>query len=166
MSLLDIGIVAVIAISLGVGVVRGFIREVLSLSSWVLALWIAYRYAEVGAAWFAAYIAQPQLQIAAAFAALFIVTLLAASLLGYWLGRLLTVSGIGGVDRSLGMLFGFARGVLVIAVLLLAGILTGFTSQPWWRESLLIELFVPLADVLRGFFPPELEVYFAPRGVV
>lgn len=164
MSMVDIAIIAIILVSLAVGMFRGFIREVLSLASWIVALWAAYVYARVGGVYLEPYIPQLPLRIVAAFAGIFVVVLVAASFLGYLLSRLLPLSGISGIDRSLGMLFGVARGVIVVGLLLLGAIFMDMTAQHWWQKSLLVHYFTPVADGLRALMPPDLAAYFRPKG--
>ena len=163
--MVDLIIIAIVAISLGVGLVRGFVREVLSLGSWVVAVWASYIYAQAGSVYLEPYLSQPPLRVAAAFAVIFVVVLIAASILGHLLSRLLPLSGISGVDRSLGMLFGAGRGMIVVALLLLAAVFMDVTAEAWWQESRLVDYFAPLAIWLRELMPQELAAYFRPREV-
>ncbi len=163
MSVLDFAISAIMLISLLVGLFRGFIREVMSLAAWIAALWAAYAFAQTGGAYLEPYIQQSSLRIVAAFAIIFVFALIAASLLGHLLGRVLTVSGIGGVDRSLGLLFGAGRGVVVVAALILTAIFMDIATQPWWHKSVLVNYFNPAADLLRSLMPQDLAVYFQPK---
>ena len=143
MSTVDIAVVAIILVSLLVGLCRGVIREVLSLLSWIVALWAAYRYAQPGGVYFESYIDQPPLRIVAAFAAIFVMALIAASFLGYLVRRVLSSSGISGIDRSLGMLFGIVRGAIIVAVLILTAIFMDMTTATVVGEIPVGELFHP-----------------------
>ena len=163
MSLVDIAIVAVILISLSVGISRGFVREILSLASWVVALWAAYVYVGVGEALLAPYIAPPPLRAVASFVVIFVLALIVASLLGRLLIRLQPLGGISGLNRLLGMLFGIARGVVIVALLLLLAIFLELPSQSWWQESLLAHYFTPVADGLRELMSQDFAVYFQPK---
>ena len=162
MSVVDIAIIAIILVSLGVGLFRGFAHEMLSLAAWVVALWVAYGYAHVGGIYLEPYIAQPLFRVVAAFVVIFVVVLIAASIFGYLLSRLLPISGISGVGRLLGVLFGAGRGVVIVALLMLAATFMDMTSQPWWEESMLMHYFVPVADGLRALMPEDMTVYFRP----
>lgn len=165
MSVVDFAIVAIVLISLLVGMFRGFIREALSLASWIVALWVAYLYATAGATYLEAHINQLPLRVTAAFTAIFVVALIGASVVSHLLCRLFAVSGISGLDRSLGLLFGAGRGALIVAALILAAIFMDMAAQPWWRESLLVAHFTPLTDLLRSLMPQEVAVYFqSPQG--
>jgi len=148
MSPVDIVILVILSLSTLIGVFRGFIREVLSLASWIVALYVAWLFAAQGAVHLEPYIGQPALRIAAAFAGIFVIMLIAASILSYLLYRLLYISGISGMDRSLGAVFGIARGVVLVAAVILAAVYMDFAAQPWWQGSKLVVYFTPVTDFL------------------
>jgi membrane protein required for colicin V production len=163
MNLVDIAIIVILLISTLIGVFRGFIREVLSLASWLVALYIAWTFASLGAGYLEPYISQPPLRVVAAFAAIFIVVLILASIISYLLYRLFAIAGISGVDRSLGTLFGIARGVVVVAILILAAVYMDFATQPWWREAMLVGYFTPVTDFILSLMPMDVVDNFRPR---
>ena len=165
MPVVDISIIAIVVVSLFVGLFRGFIRESLSLFSWIVAIWLAYNYATLGATYLEPYIDQPPLRVVASFAGIFIVSLLLISLASYLVYRLLYVSGISGVDRSLGSLFGLARGIIIVAFLILAARFMDFTTQPWWQESILVEYFTPVTEFIRTLLPQDLAEFVKPELV-
>lgn len=165
MSIVDIAIIAIVVISLVVGLVRGFIREALSLFSWIAALWLAYNYATLGATYLEPYIDQPPLRVVAAFAGIFIVSLILISIASYLVYRLLSIAGITGVDRSLGTLFGLARGIIIVAILILGARFMDFTSQPWWQDSLLVSYFTPVTEFIRSLLPADLAEFVKPGFV-
>lgn len=152
MNAVDIFIAAVIIISLLIGWRRGFLREVLSLASWVSALVAAVNFAELLGAQFAGIIAQELLQTIVAFTVIFVLVLFAFSYLSHRLCLWLAVSGITGVDRTLGILFGVARGALIVTALLLVAWFMQF-GDPWLAESRLASLFTPLANALLQHLP-------------
>ncbi|MEM7196143.1 MAG: CvpA family protein [Pseudomonadota bacterium] len=160
MNYVDIAILVIVLVSVLIGLFRGFIRETLSLISWGVALWVAYVFANTGAVYLEPYIPQPPLRIAAAFAGIFLVVLIAASIVSYIIYRLIAVAGISGIDRTLGTLFGLVRGIVIVAALILAAIFTDFATQPWWKQSLLVEHFNPIVEFLRSLMPPEIGKYF------
>lgn len=164
MTAVDVAIVIILVVSLFIGLRRGFFREVLSLVSWVAALWAAYQLQRPVGAQFEGYIDQPLLRVIAAFTAVFVLVLFAFSYLSHRICLWLSVSGITGVDRSLGLLFGAARGALIIAVLILIALVMNFADGPWWRESLLAGYFAPLVDALRLLMPHETAAYLQPSG--
>ena len=155
MNVADWIILAVTLLSALVGFYRGFIRETLSLISWILAIWAAFSFAEPASAWFEAYIESPQLRLVAAFGAIFVSTLLLLSLLSYLLCRLLLVSGIAGTDRILGGLFGIARAVVLVSVVLLLARIPGYPDEAWWKQSILIPRLDPVVVFFYELLPPD-----------
>ena len=92
---------------------------------------------------------------AAAFASLFLATLLLAAMVNFLVGRLIDISGLSGTDRMLGMLFGMARGAVVIAALVLLLGYTPIPNDPWWGDSHLLHYFEDLALKMASYLPPE-----------
>ena len=137
-----------IFLSLVVGVVRGFVREALSLGSWVLAVWIAYRYGAAVAGWLDTMIHNPGLSSILASVAVFVGALIVFSLISNLASHLFKKAGLGFIDRSLGALFGAFRGVAILAVLLVAARLTALNQQDWYNSSRVIPLFDPLVNRL------------------
>lgn len=156
MNVADLAILAITLLSAVVGVYRGFIRETLSLISWILAIWAAFSFSEPASVHFEPYMESPQLRLVAAFAAIFIFTLLVLSLLSYLLHRVLAVSGIAGTDRVLGGLFGIVRAVVLVSVVLLVARLPGYPQQPWWQQSLLIKQLNPVVEFFHSLLPPDI----------
>lgn len=156
MNWFDIAILAVIFVFLVIGAVRGFIREVLSLVSWVLAFWVAFSFADPVSTLFEPYIDAPVLRVIASFAALFVTTLLLLTIISFLLHKLLSVSGIKGTDRILGGLFGALKGVVIIAALMLFANETVLPQEEWWRSSLLAVHFKPLVLIIKDLLPADL----------
>ena len=153
MSWPDYAILGIILISLLVGALRGFIKEVFSLAVWTAAFFIAYQYAGDVAGLMETHVSLPSARTAMGFTGLFVAVLLVGGLLTYLLGRLVQSTGLSGTDRLLGGVFGAARGmVLVIAVLLVAGF-TPIPGDPWWKESVAIQRMMPFVDWGITFLP-------------
>lgn len=152
----DYVIMAIIAISTLISLIRGFVREVLSLITWVIAFIVAFMFSGRVADAFASAIHTPSLRLAIGFAILFLVTLILGGLLSFLISTLVVKTGLSGTDRTLGMVFGFVRGVLVIAVVLLL-VSLGATDHPdWWKTSYLIPHFQGLVNWLNTFLPEKL----------
>ena len=165
MSMVDIAIILIVVISVLIGIFRGFIREILSLFSWVGALWLAYTYAALGSSYLQPYIDPPPLRAVAAFAGIFIVALISFSIISYLIYKLLSIAGVSGVDRSLGMVFGVIRAIVIVALLILVAAFMDFTSQPWWRDSLLVDYFIPVAEFIRSLLPADIAEVVKPVPV-
>jgi membrane protein required for colicin V production len=165
MSPVDIIIIVILLVSTLIGVFRGFVREVLSLASWIIAIFVAWTFAEMGATYLEPYVSQPPLRVAGAFVAIFIIVLIALSIISYLLYKIFALAGIGGVDRSLGALFGVARGVILIAALILGAVYMDFTSQPWWQGTKLVAYFSPVTDFMLSLMPENIVENFRPKVV-
>ena len=150
LTVLDYIIVAALAISGLVGVLRGLIREMLALLSWVVSLWLAFSYAEAVANWLTPYLNSPQIQYVVALAVIFVGSLLILSMIAIIVVKLLDWVGIAGTDRSLGGLFGLLRGIAVALVLVFIIRLTPATEQPWFQNSVLVPYFEPIYEYLDG----------------
>jgi membrane protein required for colicin V production len=126
---------AILAGSLIIGLLRGFVREAFSLAAWVVAF-LAARIFSPTLAGLIPGIEQEGLRQAAAIVLIFVGVLVLAHLLAAMLAGLLKLAGLGGLDRGLGLLFGVVRGLVVLVVLTLAAGLTALPRSDAWRGSL------------------------------
>ena len=69
-------------------------------------------------------------------------------------------TGMSGTDRLIGMVFGAARGILLVAILVLLAGLTPLPEEAWWVRSTLVGYFEELAFWLRDLMPPEIADRF------
>ena len=106
----DYFIIGTIVVSALVSLLRGFVREALSLAIWILAFWVAWTFFRDLAPVFGNWVSTPSVQFGIAFGLLLIVTLLLGGILNYLIGRLIDETGLSGTDRMLGMVFGIAGG--------------------------------------------------------
>ncbi|WP_435100029.1 CvpA family protein [Arhodomonas sp. AD133] len=143
MNWLDLVLLGVIAVSVLISIVRGFVREVLSIVAWGAAAWLSIRHAQTASVWLADYIDSPTFRIAAAFGLIFVGVLLVGAIVNYVAGQLVGRTGLSGTDRALGVVFGGLRGVVIIGVAVLIAGLTAVPREVWWRESTLVAWFTP-----------------------
>jgi membrane protein required for colicin V production len=145
MNWADIAILAIIALSVLIGAVRGFLGEVFALAVWAAAFTAAFLFGPEVASWFGEAIDLPSARIALAYAGVFIAVLVVGGVLAFLLRRLVHGTGLSGTDRMLGLVFGLGRGAaLVVALVLLLGF-TPFPRDPWWRQSQLLPTFERVA---------------------
>ncbi|MBA4501887.1 CvpA family protein [Marinobacterium marinum] len=149
MNWADWTIIAIIAISSLMSLKRGFVREAVSLLTWVTAFVLARLFSPSLSVLLEAYIQTPSLRLVSAFAILFIVTLIAGALVGALFSALVSATGLTSSDRVLGMGFGLVRGGLVIVVMVALLEMTPAVQDRWWLESELIPHFVLLEDWTR-----------------
>jgi membrane protein required for colicin V production len=133
----DYAVFATIAASLLLGAWRGVVSEILALAAWVLAFFVAREFAPAISDWFAGMLHDKSMQYLAAFAAMFVAVLLVVGIARLVVSFLLRAVGLGLIDRLLGMVFGIARGVLIVLLAVMLGGLTALPHAPWWRNAVL-----------------------------
>ena len=157
MAWIDIAIVALIVLSAVLSLFRGFIKEALALASWLVALWVAMIFYQDLAAVLEPWVNEPSIRNIAAFSVLFVCVLLLGALVNYLTSKLVTRTGLAGTDRLLGTLFGLARGVVIVAILVLFAGLTPMPQDSWWQNSQLLGYFQELALWMRDYLPSDIS---------
>jgi Uncharacterized membrane protein, required for colicin V production len=143
---IDYAILVIIGISTLVSLVRGFVKEAVSLVIWISAFFIASTF-HANLANLLTNIPDPFLRNAAAVGILFITTLVLGALINYLIGQLVSKTGLSGTDRILGLVFGALRGVLIIsAMLFFVDAFTSAAKTPWWQNSQLIPEFTLVVE--------------------
>ena len=156
----DYAVMAVIAVSALRGAWRGFIGEVFGLIGWVAAFLVACRYVEHVVPWMPAHWPGGTLtQWLIAFALIVIGVVFVAGMVNALLGRLVHVSGLSGVDRSLGLMFGLVRGVVLVLILVILGGLTELPQQDFWRDAMLWPYARRGVHELKPLLPETLAAY-------
>jgi membrane protein required for colicin V production len=149
-QLIDYLLLVVVGLSTVTSLFRGFFREGLSLGAWVLGLWLAWKLGPDFAGYLQPWISEPELRLWAVRFLIVVAALLAGGLLATLFSLILDSAGLSGTDRVLGSVFGFARGVLLAALLVMALELMGFRQATWWDESKLIPYAAPVIDIIKG----------------
>ena len=152
----DYFILAIITVSALLSLWRGFIKEALSLVTWVAALWVAMLFFDDLARYLAQWIETRSIRGAVAFAVIFVGTVIAGGIVNFMVGKLVEKSGLSATDRALGVLFGVARGVVIVSVLVMLAGLTAVPQDAWWGESLFLVHFQDMAMWLRSFLPASI----------
>jgi membrane protein required for colicin V production len=148
----DYLILGVLVLSTLLGMVRGFVREAIALLAWLGGLWLAWRYAPTLEPLLGGAIGHPPVSTWAARMIIVAGVLLIGWLVSAALGYFLRHSGLSVmVDRLLGMVFGFVRGAVVVAVFVLLGQFVELDRVDWWRRSHLMPYASELAGWLQTF---------------
>lgn len=142
----DWAILAIIAISTLISLKRGFVKEALSLLTWIVAGAVAWMFGGSAAQYLDSYIQTPSARVIGGCAIVFVATLLVGAMVNFLLGELIRVTGLSGTDRFLGMAFGAARGALLVVVAVGLLSLGPVQQDPWWQESRLLPQFLLVAD--------------------
>lgn len=161
MGWFDIAILGVVVLSALISLVRGFVKESISLATWLAAGFIALTYYLVLADMLSAYIESLTISQAAAFAILFISTLIIGAIINYMVSQLVNKTGLSGTDKMLGIVFGAARGVLIVSMVVLFAGLTPMPQEAWWQESILVEQFMKVAIWIRELLPEHIAGRFS-----
>lgn len=150
MTLFDIVVLIIVGISCVFGLWRGFVREVISVISWIVALLVAKIYSPAVAPWFERLTANETAQYVLAFAVLCFLTLLLGAFINHVLSRVISLVGLQWTDRLLGAAFGVARGIIIVAIIVYFA--AGFYAQEaWWQSSLTIPWIEDLIERSRLF---------------
>tara|TARA_B110000879_G_scaffold198172_1_gene269621 strand:+ start:242 stop:745 length:504 start_codon:yes stop_codon:yes gene_type:complete len=140
-------IVGILAVSALISLVRGFVKEAMSLVIWVAAFAIAMNFKEPVSELLVNFIGLVSLRHLAAWGLLFVGTLLLGSVVNYLLGKLVSSTGLSGTDRMLGLVFGVFRGLLIVlALVIILPKALPVDQDPWWQASALIPVFQSFAD--------------------
>lgn len=140
----DLAIISVVGLSVLTGLFRGFVKELVALCVWILAIWLGYHYSESLDPWLQSYIQEKSARTAVAFVMILFATLLVGGIINAILSFILKRAGLSGTDRTLGMVFGFARGVFIVALLMVAVKMTSIPYETYTQQSQLFARFDPL----------------------
>lgn len=155
MTIFDYLVLFVLVCSVVISTLRGLMKEILSLLSWVVSFVVANAYGEALAKLLPDMMPGKTTRLIVAFIALFIGARLLMLLLSMAVDALIKASGLTLADRGLGGLFGLGRGlVIVLAVVLLCG-MTAIPQQPFWREALLSPLAETAARTVKPYLPGD-----------
>lgn len=150
MTVIDYLLLAIVLVSAVISIFRGFVKEALSLLSWIVAIWAASRFGPGFGELIAGSLDSLTLRAWAGRAALLVAVLFAGGVLSWAISLLMDSSGLSGTDRAVGMVFGLARGIILAAVIVLLLGFAGFTESSWWTESKLIPYVAPVAEFVKG----------------
>ncbi len=154
MQWIDWAILIVIGLSAGISLMRGFVREALSLAGWIIAFFVAKGFYLEVSELLTNQIETPSLRFGVAWAGLFIITLTIAGLINYLISRIVDKAGLSGMDRIMGMVFGALRGVLLVAVATMGlRTFTPVAKDPWWVKS----QFIPHVEIIGSWFYDHLK---------
>jgi membrane protein required for colicin V production len=150
MNWIDFLLIALLAFSCIAGVLRGLLREVIALLTWIVAVWIAWHYADVLEPRLGGALASEGVRAWAARTIIFLGIVLIGTCIGAIVGRVVRLSIFSGTDRLFGGIFGFLRGLVILGLFVMLCHALRLNGEPWWRGSTLIPYGERAANVLRG----------------
>ena len=156
MAVFDYVVIGIVALSLILGLWRGVVSELIALAAWILAFMASLEFGTRAGQQLFAGIADPALRALAGCAAVFIGVLVVMSLVRLAVRSMVKALGLSLSDRLLGMVFGLARGLLVVLVLVAAGGLTSAPQQTWWKQAVLAQPLETAVLVAKPWLPVDL----------
>jgi membrane protein required for colicin V production len=150
MNWIDYLLIALIVFSCVAGLLRGLLREVIALLTWIAAVWIAWHYAAVLEPRLGGALASEGVRTWAARSIIFLAVVLIGTCIGALVGRVVRLSIFSGTDRFFGGIFGFLRGLVMIGLFVMLCHALRLNGEAWWRGSTLIPYGERAANVLRG----------------
>lgn len=162
MNWFDYAIVATLALSILVGLWRGFVGEVLALLCWVLAFWIAWLFGPMLAEQFSGAISVPSVRVLLAYALCFVAVLVGGAIVSYLMRKLVSGSGLSGTDRLLGMVFGLVRGFALVVLVVMLMKFTPVVRDDWWLASKMLPTFDKGAQWVTSYLPDSVARYLEP----
>jgi membrane protein required for colicin V production len=159
----DIAVAGVVIVSTIIAVLRGFVREVLSILGWVAAVAAAIWFGPSASAYLHAQISTPFLAPVLAYAGIFLLVLIPLGLASHYIARSVRRSPIGTADRVLGVPFGIVRGLALVGLVYFAfSQIIPFHEQPAWiTQARLLPVIRASSDVIRALVPGLAHSKFA-----
>jgi len=149
LAIFDWIIIGIVGISMLMSVRRGFVKEALSLVTWIAAVIIARLFAGHVSILLEGQIETASLRMGASYLLLFVGTLMVGGVVNFVMGEFVKMTGLTGTDRFLGMFFGLARGALIV-LMIVAGMhyVLPVEEDDWYRQSRLVPEIVAVIERL------------------
>jgi len=163
MTVVDVVVIFVIFLSALFSLIRGFVKEAISLATWIIAIWLAATFAPKLAAALPNSIESEAVRQAIGFGVLFVLTLMVGAIVNTLINQVVKKTGLSGADRIFGVAFGVLRGGLIIIVFVVIGGMTPLPDYDWWQSSTLLQWFESVAIVIQEYIPDDLNLSYEPK---
>jgi len=150
MNWIDYLMLALVIGSCVAGLMRGLLREVIALVTWITAVWVAWNYGGLIESHLGGALANNVMRPWVARTVMFLVVVMAGTAIGLVVTHLVRLSLFNGLDRAFGALFGVLRGLVMCGLLVMLCHAIRVDDEPSWRQSLLVPYAEQAANVLRG----------------
>ncbi|MDV6343709.1 CvpA family protein [Nitrosomonas sp. Is37] len=161
MTIFDYIVLGIVSISVLLSITRGVVREVVSLLGWIIAFFVASHYAANFEPLLPQTVEDGSLRMLIVFVMTFFVALVVVMVCSLLLSKLVNSVGLGFIDRILGAVFGFARGVLIVLFIALAAGFTTLPQQSFWQQALLREPLEMIATQAIPWLPQDLKEHIS-----
>jgi membrane protein required for colicin V production len=146
----DLLIALIVLGSTLLGFLRGFVREAVSLAFWILAIWAAWKFGPTVEPHLGGLLADPRVAPWIGRLVILVLVLLVGWTIGMLLSYFARSAGLGPLDRAIGLLFGIARGMVLMGLMIIGGELLHLNQEEWWGRSKLVPYGEAVGDWLRA----------------
>lgn len=160
-GLLDIVFIVILVVSILLGLLRGAVREVLSLFGLAAAIYLAFKFSDMIAKdYVSQFFEQPRISYVISFVLIIVGTIFAIALVNLLISQLLKASGLSFFNRILGLVFGALRGTVICSILVMVlSFIPGVSQEKWWTESSFAPFFKTIAGKAMGYMPKDVASY-------
>lgn len=156
MTIFDYVVLAILLVSVVVSVLRGLVREILSLLGWIAAFVLASLFAGDVAKLLEPTLDPNGLGQIAAFLLILVAVALITALISWGIMKAIAAAGMSLADRGLGGLFGLARGLLIVIALAMVCGMTRMPQEAYWKQALFSPLVETLVETVKPFLPADI----------
>jgi membrane protein required for colicin V production len=153
----DFVVLGVLGVSVVLGLIRGLLKEVLSLAAYAFAFVAAIWWGPRVADWLASWITQSFLRMTVAYIGVFIAVLLSIGLVNMTLSTLIDKTGLTPADHGLGAVFGLARGILFVLLFVTLAGFTPLPEEPWWKQAMFSKQIVGVVQQIKARLPDPIR---------
>ena len=157
MAVIDWIVIAVVLISSAVGMMKGFVKEALSLTSWIAAFVIARFLSGNLSTLLVDFITTPSVRWIVSFVILFAGTIVVGAMINHLVAEMVRLTGLGSTDKLFGMVFGAVRGIVILVAVVYLLQYTSVPQDPWWQSSSFLPHLELLADWARKTLPSTMS---------
>ena len=148
LNLLDLVLIGILVASVILGIFRGLVREVLALVSWVLSIWIAWKYGNTLGEYLMTWLNSERLSHYAGLGLIFIGSLFAFTVISKMVHNQFRITGLTLMNRLFGAIFGLIRGLVLSSLLLFASGFSPAIETKWYKQSELVPYISPLVTFI------------------
>jgi|GEM_PF-7131538 len=153
---LDLVLLSIIVLAAITGIARGLTKTLVSVITWISAIYLAYKFADDFTGLTEPY-ANAEIRLWTMRIAIFVVVMILGATIGSILQKLVAAGGLGGVDKLLGIIFGIVLGVVIVSILILISGMTQFPANKHFKTSVLIPHFMDFVSFLRELLPENVQ---------